>query len=64
MNELLDEDTKKLLGLARANADRGIDAFGRAVKAATTPAAKTGLTKTLTDLYKFRFNRFCKSIFR
>jgi hypothetical protein len=50
------DETKKLLGLARANADRGIDAFGRAIKVAPTPTAKTGLTKTLTDLYKFRFN--------
>ncbi len=50
------DETRKLLGLARANADRGMDAFGRAVKAAKTPVQKTGLTKTLTDLYKFRFN--------
>jgi hypothetical protein len=55
-NNVENDETKKLLGLARANADRGIDAFGRASKAATTPAAKTGLNKTLSDLYKFRFN--------
>ncbi len=60
-NNVENDDTRKLLGLARANADRGIDAFGRAYKFASAdtkvPAAtKTGLNKTLGDLYKFRFN--------
>ncbi|MEP6901893.1 MAG: hypothetical protein ABJA66_09090 [Actinomycetota bacterium] len=62
-NNVEDTDaTKKLLGLARGNADRGIDAFGRAYKIAsatgstTKPEAKAALLKTLTDLYKFRFN--------
>lgn len=55
------DETKALLALARGTADRAIDAFGRAYKIAsadtkTPPAYKTGLYKTLTDLYKFRFN--------
>jgi len=54
------DESKRLLGLARANADRGIDAFGRARKIATDSKAKPqvveAINKTLTDLYKFRFN--------
>jgi hypothetical protein len=54
------EETKKLLGLGRANADRAIDAFGRARKfAIDNKAAKAAIddyTKTLADLYRFRFN--------
>jgi len=55
------DETKALLALARGTADRAIDAFGRAYKIASAdakalPAYKTGLYKTLTDLYKFRFN--------
>ncbi|HVE55735.1 MAG TPA: hypothetical protein VNB22_02840 [Pyrinomonadaceae bacterium] len=55
------DETKALLALARGTADRAIDAYGRAYKIAQAdakalPAYKTGLYKTLTDLYKFRFN--------
>ncbi len=64
------DEAKAKLGLARGYADRGIDAFGRARKVATENKAtkKTpdeiakaqkvidGISKTLTDLYKFRFN--------
>ena len=54
------DETKRLLGLARGNADRAIDAFGRAYKiAAADPKKaelKTTIGKTLSDLYKFRFN--------
>lgn len=57
-NEDTDE-TKAILALARGTADRAADAFGRAYKLATKPEQaqlKTGIAKTLTDLYKFRFN--------
>jgi hypothetical protein len=58
-NEDTDE-TKALLALARGTADRAADAFGRAYKiAAADPklaTLKTNVAKTLTDLYKFRFN--------
>jgi hypothetical protein len=58
-NEDTDE-TKALLALARGTADRAADAFGRAYKiAAADPKLaqlKTNVAKTLTDLYKFRFN--------
>jgi hypothetical protein len=53
-------ETKKLLTQARANADRAIDAFGRARKAAVEIKKErtliVNLTKTLGDLYKFRFD--------
>lgn len=54
------DETKALLALARGTADRASDAFGRAYKiAAGDPklaTLKTNIGKTLTDLYKFRFN--------
>jgi hypothetical protein len=62
-NEDTDE-TRAILGLARGTADRAADAFGRAYKIAADAATKdpakaqlkTTIAKTLTDLYKFRFN--------
>jgi hypothetical protein len=54
------DEAKAKLALARGFADRGIDAFGRARQIATqikaTPKAIEAINKTLTDLYKFRFN--------
>lgn len=50
------DETKALLALARGTADRASDAFGRALKVAKEPAIKTNISKTLSDLYKFRFN--------
>ena len=57
------DETRKVLGLARGTADRAADAFGRAFIIATRDAKdpkmaalKTSVAKTLTDLYKFRFN--------
>jgi hypothetical protein len=54
------DEGKAKLALARGYADRGIDAFGRARQIATankaTPKAIEAINKTLTDLYKFRFN--------
>jgi hypothetical protein len=60
-NNIDNDETKALLALARGTADRASDAFGRAYSIAkadpkSTPAYKTGLAKTLSDLYKFRFN--------
>jgi hypothetical protein len=54
------DETKALLALARGTADRASDAFGRAYKIASADpklaTLKTNIAKTLTDLYKFRFN--------
>jgi hypothetical protein len=54
------DEAKAKLALARGYADRGIDAFGRARQIATankaTPKVIEAINKTLTDLYKFRFN--------
>jgi len=50
------DETKALLALARGTADRATDAFGRAYKIVPAGNAKTAIAKTLTDLYKFRFN--------
>lgn len=50
------DETKALLALARGTADRATDAFGRAYKIVPAGNAKTAIGKTLTDLYKFRFN--------
>ncbi|HEY0460293.1 MAG TPA: hypothetical protein VGC97_14235 [Pyrinomonadaceae bacterium] len=58
------DETRKVLGAARGTADRAADAFGRAYIIAAKDAAKdpkmatlkTSVAKTLTDLYKFRFN--------
>jgi hypothetical protein len=54
------DEGKAKLALARGYADRGIDAFGRARQIATAnkaaPKAIEAINKTLTDLYKFRFN--------
>jgi tetratricopeptide (TPR) repeat protein len=50
------DETKALLALSRGYADRATDAFGRAYKVVPAGAAKTAIAKTLTDLYKFRFN--------
>jgi hypothetical protein len=54
------DETRALLALARGTADRASDAFGRAYRiAAADPklaTLKTNVAKTLTDLYKFRFN--------
>ncbi len=50
------DETKALLALARGTADRASDAFGRALKVAKDPALRTNISKTLSDLYKFRFN--------
>jgi hypothetical protein len=54
------DEAKGYLALARGYADRGIDAFGRARQIAiankATPKAIEAINKTLTDLYKFRFN--------
>jgi len=56
------DETKGLLALARGTADRASDAYGRAYKIVTAPGSqekpetKTGISKTLTELYKFRFN--------
>jgi tetratricopeptide (TPR) repeat protein len=50
------DETKALLALSRGFADRATDAFGRAYKVVPAGAAKTAIAKTLTDLYKFRFN--------
>jgi len=50
------DETKALLALARGTADRATDAFGRAYKIVAAGTAKTAIGKTLTDLYKFRFN--------
>lgn len=59
-NNTDNDESKALLGLARGYADRGIDAFGRALSIAKTNKAKQAdidsISKTLTDLYKFRFN--------
>lgn len=54
------DETRALLALARGTADRASDAFGRAYKIASADpklaTLKTNIAKTLTDLYKFRFN--------
>ncbi len=50
------DEAKEKLGLARAYADRAIDAFGRAKTLATDAAKKTEYADTLTELYKIRFN--------
>jgi len=54
------DETKALLALARGTADRASDAFGRAYKIASQDpklaTLKTNIAKTLSDLYKFRFN--------
>ena len=53
------DEAKAKLALARGFADRGIDAFGRAKQMAVAQKATKaveGIGKTLTELYKFRFN--------
>jgi tetratricopeptide (TPR) repeat protein len=54
------EETKVLLALARGAADRALDAFGRAylqaIQTDSNKQLKNTIYKTLTDLYKFRFN--------
>lgn len=59
-NNVETDELKTRLGTARAFADRGIDAYGRAYKIVSADAsnaqAKAGILKTLTTLYKFRFN--------
>lgn len=60
-NNTDNEESKAVIAMARGYADRGIDAFGRAIKLAaadttTTPAYKATLKSSVTDLYKFRFN--------
>ena len=54
------DEAKAKLALARGYADRGIDAFGRAKQIAiqnkATQKVIDAIGKTLTDLYKFRFN--------
>lgn len=54
------DELKTRLGTSRAFADRGLDAYGRAYKIvsadASNASAKAGILKTLTTLYKFRFN--------
>lgn len=55
------DELKVVLGTARANADRGIDAYARAYKIAaadpTKTNAKTAFLKDTTALYRFRFNK-------
>ncbi len=60
-NNTDNEESKAVIALARGYADRGIDAYGRAIKlaaadATTKPEYKTNLRSLVTDLYKFRFN--------
>ncbi len=54
------DESKAVLGMARGYADRAIDSFARARKVAqenkATPKVLEAISKTLTDLYKFRFN--------
>ncbi len=50
------DEAKEKLGLARAYADRAIDAFGRAKTLATDATKTTEYGDTLTELYKIRFN--------
>ncbi len=54
--EKLMSDAKSNLALARAYADRAIDALGRAQRLATDAKAKSDITDSLTEFYKFRFN--------
>lgn len=55
-NKTATDEAKAKLALARAYADRAIDAFGRAQKLATDAKLKTDITESLTEFYKFRFN--------
>ncbi len=55
-DKLPTDEAKEKLGLARAYADRAIDAFGRAKTLATDATKKTEYGDTLTELYKIRFN--------
>ncbi|MBS1796944.1 MAG: hypothetical protein JSS81_24170 [Acidobacteria bacterium] len=61
-NNVEDDDAaKKILGLAKGNADRSIDAFARARRAlksktTTKPEVIVQITQKLGDLYRFRFN--------
>ncbi len=59
-NNTDNDESKAVLGMARGYADRGIDAFARARKISIDNKAKQtqidAISKTLSDLYKFRFN--------
>lgn len=55
------DETKAMLAEERGNAERGIEAYSKALKAAQADAKasqqyKTGLRSTLEQLYKFRFD--------
>jgi hypothetical protein len=56
-NKMVNEEASGKLALARAYADRAIDALGRAQKLiGNDPKLKSKITEELTEFYKFRFN--------
>ncbi|MBK8812228.1 MAG: hypothetical protein IPN69_16080 [Acidobacteria bacterium] len=55
-NKTVTDEAKAKLALARAYAERAVDAFGRAQSLAKDAKLRTEITETLTEVYKIRFN--------